>query len=539
MGYTVLDVFDFERKVRQNYRGTHIKWLPVFLANANSDSHVVDFILQNFEAMDVISNDVDFYLPGYYNDSYRSKTLTIELLPNDDEQVMKIDEFYSRANDILNDFRWRLLSDRAEFDVSKSINCLEQLNHLKAELDSLSAIIQQHSVIVGEKKSTLASLEEFTKNDYPEYKGNPIRVFKSRRLGDVFFNDAQFADFVLELSVKNKKYHYSGACELLLLPVKDGIPQYDLIWVVYLNKIAERSGFSSGISLESFIFHVFNIIRDDMYGDFSNSKSFSSIGSVGRDNFMKYVLDPNYFCCSHADKIVELESDVSKYNELISRRELKRQHKSFFDLLFSRQQETIRQQDEFKRELEDFCCSHKPYFRVPQEIAKLYREATMEMPKQDRLSVIETVSRMIRDHLHWSLDMEFYFISYSSKDVMKAMHLKHILENNNRHVWIAPDGIPVGEDYSLIIPNVLYKARHFVLLLTDYSAESKWVRREIELAINYDNRTTIEIVFADGYNMEKLSKNFQMDFLLRIIQAKYSYEEIVNDKYTLSAFLNN
>ena len=524
MGYTVQDINDFERKVKENYRDTHIKWLPVFLANAISDSHVVDYILQNFEAMDVVSNDVDFYLPGYFNENYRSNTLAKGLLTFNDKQITKNSEFLSHAKAILN--KIELLSNSAEDGVPNSINYLEQLTQLIAELDSLSATVKQQVVIVGEKTRTLASLVESTKNDFPDYKGNPIRVFKSRRLGDVFFNDAQFADFVLDLSVKNKEYHYSGFCELLLLPVKDGIPQYGQIWVVYLNKIAYRSG----ISIESFIFHVFNIIRDNMHGDFSSNKSFFSAENY---DFIRYVLDPNYFRCNQPDKKEEIESAIKKYYERISPHErLYRSHSIF---RFFRQEETIQSE----RDLEDFYKLHVDSLRVPLEIAKLYREATMEMPQQDRLSVIETVSMMISHHMNWSLDMEFYFISYSSKDVMKAMHLKHILEDNNKLVWIAPDGIPVGKDYSLIIPNVLYKARHFVLLLSDYSAESKWVRREIELAINYDDRTAIQIVFADGYDMQKLSMNLQMDFLLRIIQAKYSYDDIINDEKVLTEFIKN
>ena len=41
------------------------KLVIVILASANSDSRAVDFILHNFHEMDLISDDVDFYLPGY------------------------------------------------------------------------------------------------------------------------------------------------------------------------------------------------------------------------------------------------------------------------------------------------------------------------------------------------------------------------------------------------------------------------------------------------------------------------------------------
>lgn len=50
--------------------------------------------------------------------------------------------------------------------------------------------------------------------------------------------------------------------------------------------------------------------------------------------------------------------------------------------------------------------------------------------------------------LHWDIsEEEFYFISYSSRNVMQAETLKRLLQDNNIHVWIAPDGIPQGREY--------------------------------------------------------------------------------------------
>ena len=37
----------------------------IICANAASDSRVVEYVIRNFHEMDIISDDVDFFLPGY------------------------------------------------------------------------------------------------------------------------------------------------------------------------------------------------------------------------------------------------------------------------------------------------------------------------------------------------------------------------------------------------------------------------------------------------------------------------------------------
>ena len=69
--------------------------------------------------------------------------------------------------------------------------------------------------------------------------------------------------------------------------------------------------------------------------------------------------------------------------------------------------------------------------------------------------------------LNWSLQEEFFFISYSSQNVMKATMLRDTMQKHGLRVWMAPDGIPQGREYSLVIPTALRFAKHFVLLLTN------------------------------------------------------------------------
>ena len=74
---------------------------------------------------------------------------------------------------------------------------------------------------------------------------------------------------------------------------------------------------------------------------------------------------------------------------------------------------------------------------------------------------------------------------------MMAEFLKNKLQNMGCNVWIAPDGIPQGRDYSLVVPTVLRYTKNFVLLLTEESAKSRWVIRELDIAISNEMNTLV------------------------------------------------
>ena len=61
MGCPINSIKELENGLR--YRRQ--KLVVVILASANSDSRATDFVLRNFHEMDMLSDDVDFYLPGY------------------------------------------------------------------------------------------------------------------------------------------------------------------------------------------------------------------------------------------------------------------------------------------------------------------------------------------------------------------------------------------------------------------------------------------------------------------------------------------
>lgn len=120
------------------------------------------------------------------------------------------------------------------------------------------------------------------------------------------------------------------------------------------------------------------------------------------------------------------------------------------------------------------------------EIDDLYDKATRYHDTEGHYNfIVQNIIKDMNRCLHWDIsEEEFYFISYSSRNVMQAETLKRLLQDNKIHVWIAPDGIPQGREYPLVIPTALKLAKTFVLLLTPDSAKSQWVRRELAIAIS-------------------------------------------------------
>ena len=76
------------------------------------------------------------------------------------------------------------------------------------------------------------------------------------------------------------------------------------------------------------------------------------------------------------------------------------------------------------------------------------------------------------------------FISYSSKQTVRAHMLHDTLTRDGFSVWIAPEGIPAGNDYLDEIPAAISDANAVVMMMTLDSLSSYWVRREVTCAID-------------------------------------------------------
>lgn len=277
-------------------------------------------------------------------------------------------------------------------------------------------------------------------------------VIHSPRLGRISFNNAEFADFVMEFTCKISGYAYWGICQMILIPIdSERKPNYDNAKVFDLDSIINTPGY---FSLDAFLHKTFNILHE--------------------------------------------EHDYSLVERILGRQN-----------------------------------------NVLNKITGLYHEATSVRFNDDRYEII--VKKVISDMercLQWSLRQEFFFISYSSRNVMIAEMLKETMQGMGLNVWIAPDGIPQGRDYSLVVPTALRFARNFVLILTEDSANSRWVKRELDIAISNEANTKVKVLFAEGYTIERMRERDDLRFYLNKVQIKYDYNDILYNRKALEHFVN-
>lgn len=98
---------------------------------------------------------------------------------------------------------------------------------------------------------------------------------------------------------------------------------------------------------------------------------------------------------------------------------------------------------------------------------------------------------------------ELVFISYSSKEMEKAIKVCRFLENNGISCWIAPRNVNPGENYATQIVSAIKNSSALVLLASKNTNMSAHVSNEVSLA--FDNKKTIipfkieEFEFTDEY----------------------------------------
>ncbi len=75
------------------------------------------------------------------------------------------------------------------------------------------------------------------------------------------------------------------------------------------------------------------------------------------------------------------------------------------------------------------------------------------------------------------------FISYKSDEEAYAKHVRDVLEANGISCWMAPDSIPAGSNYMNQIPKAIDECKIMILLVSEKSQHSTWVKNEFSQAI--------------------------------------------------------
>jgi uncharacterized protein YjbI with pentapeptide repeats len=93
--------------------------------------------------------------------------------------------------------------------------------------------------------------------------------------------------------------------------------------------------------------------------------------------------------------------------------------------------------------------------------------------------------------------IEFYssFISYSSKDEAFAKRLYADLQNNGVRCWFAPEDLKIGDKFPQLIEESIRVHDKLLLVLSENSISSNWVEREVEAALEREDREKRIVLF--------------------------------------------
>ncbi|MCL2291362.1 MAG: toll/interleukin-1 receptor domain-containing protein [Bacteroidetes bacterium] len=127
------------------------------------------------------------------------------------------------------------------------------------------------------------------------------------------------------------------------------------------------------------------------------------------------------------------------------------------------------------------------------------------------------------------------FISYSSNDRSIADQLVTHIEQAGYTCWIAPRNIEGGAEYSEVIEKAILKCKIFLLVFSENSANSPWVKSELNIAFSENKylipykidatplKGTMRLLLNDKHwiaNNE--DENKQMNLLLSAIQNYFT-----------------
>lgn len=108
------------------------------------------------------------------------------------------------------------------------------------------------------------------------------------------------------------------------------------------------------------------------------------------------------------------------------------------------------------------------------------------------------------------------FISHKfNPDHEYALKLKEMLAANDIEGWLAPEDVPVGQNFASEIPRAIKSCESFLLLLTDLSQHSAHISKEVNFAIKY-NKKIVPVCIAS----EKFELTDEYDYLLQNVQIK-------------------
>ena len=96
---------------------------------------------------------------------------------------------------------------------------------------------------------------------------------------------------------------------------------------------------------------------------------------------------------------------------------------------------------------------------------------------------------------HNPIQLYSCFISYSSKDQEFCERLHNDLQGDGVRCWFAPEDLKIGDRFRDEIENAIRLHDKLLLVLSDNSVQSDWVRSEVEGAFERETRERKQVLF--------------------------------------------
>jgi len=104
------------------------------------------------------------------------------------------------------------------------------------------------------------------------------------------------------------------------------------------------------------------------------------------------------------------------------------------------------------------------------------------------------------------------FISHSSEDKAFARRLKRAFEAYPIDVWLDEKNLNIGDSLSKVFTEEIRSSTHFMLLISKASNQSKWVKKELNTALN-ENITILPLLIEECEIDVRLKDIKYLDFI--------------------------
>ena len=165
----------------------------------------------------------------------------------------------------------------------------------KAEPDSVEEINQNLDNIAKYNR----------KEDNLDYHGNePVYHTYIPSHGDVYYNDVDFSDFMMDLEEKCPNFEYCARTDLVVLPTCKGVIVYDKVVSFNLDLMGDSEK-SNETQVEKFFLAIFRLIRKD-----EDKNSITLISKI-RDLYFDFA--PNSIFDETTNVLIRLDNSLLEY----------------------------------------------------------------------------------------------------------------------------------------------------------------------------------------------------------------------------------